>query len=138
MGHRRFRAAYDFLLLRSELSEVDRDIVDWWTEIQQREADQQLEMVQTLKQEREEDGEFPDDNIGNRIDGPDRNTSGNTSANRTRQNKNKSRGRGREQRGFTGRVVRIMVKENGQGQAKGSGQSRRRKRPGKRGAERTK
>jgi len=133
MGHRRFRAAYDFLLLRSELSEVDRDIVDWWTEIQQREADQQLEMVQTLKQEREEDGEFPDDNIGNRIDGPDRNTSGNTSANRTRQNKNKSRGRGRGQRGSQA-GGQNNGQGNGQGQAKGSGQSRRRKRPGKRGA----
>ena len=129
MGQRRFRAAYDFLLLRSELSEVDRDIVDWWTEIQEKDAEQQLEMVQTLKQEREEDSDYPDDNIGNRVDGPDRNTSGNTSNNSARQNKNKSRGRGRGQRN-TPNSGQANGQRGGQGQQpKGAGQSRRRKRP---------
>jgi poly(A) polymerase len=130
MGHRRFRAAYDFLLLRSELSEVDRDIVDWWTEIQEQDAEQQLEMVQTLKQELEEDSDYPDDNIGNRVDGPDRNTSGNTSNNRTRQNKNKSRSRGRGQRNAPN-GGQANGQRDGQGQQpKTAGQSRRRKRPG--------
>ncbi|MDG2089420.1 MAG: polynucleotide adenylyltransferase PcnB [Arenicellaceae bacterium] len=129
MGQRRFRAAYDFLLLRSELSEVDRDIVDWWTEIQEQDAEQQLEMVQTLKQEREEDSDYPDDNIGNRVDGPDRNTSGNTSNNSARQNKNKSRGRGRGRRN-TPNSGQANGQRGGQGQQpKGAGQSRRRKRP---------
>ena len=129
MGQRRFRAAYDFLLLRSELSEVDRDIVDWWTEIQEQDTEQQLEMVQTLKQEREEDSDYPDDNIGNRVDGPDRNTSGNTSNNSARQNKNKSRGRGRGQRN-TPNSGQANGQRGGQGQQpKGAGQSRRRKRP---------
>lgn len=130
MGQRRFRAAYDFLLLRSELSEVDRDIVDWWTEIQEQDAEQQLEMVQTLKQEREEDNDYPDDNIGNRVDGPDRNTSGNTSNNSARQNKNKSRSRGRGQRNAPNNG-QANGQRDGQGQQpKGAGQSRRRKRPG--------
>ncbi|MCL4147436.1 UNVERIFIED_CONTAM: hypothetical protein GTU68_065091, partial [Idotea baltica] len=35
LNNRRFRAAYDFLLLRSSLHEVDQDIADWWTEIQE-------------------------------------------------------------------------------------------------------
>ena len=122
MGHRRFRAAYDFLLLRSELSEVDRDIVDWWTVIQEQDGDRQLEMVQTLKEEREDDSDYPDDNIGNRIDGPDRNTSGNTTNNRSRQNRRNSRSR--RQRGAQG---------GGQGQSNSNGQNRRRNRSGSRG-----
>ena len=31
----RFRAAYDFLLLRSELGEADKALAQWWTEFQQ-------------------------------------------------------------------------------------------------------
>jgi poly(A) polymerase len=33
-AHPRFRAAYDFLLLRSGAGEVDRELADWWTEFQ--------------------------------------------------------------------------------------------------------
>jgi poly(A) polymerase len=41
LEHKRFRAAYDFLLLRAHCNEVDAEVADWWTEIQQREpADQ--------------------------------------------------------------------------------------------------
>jgi poly(A) polymerase len=32
--HPRFRAAYDFLLLRGEAGEVDQTLCDWWTEFQ--------------------------------------------------------------------------------------------------------
>lgn len=32
--HPRFRAAYDFLLLRSEAGEVDQELCDWWTNFQ--------------------------------------------------------------------------------------------------------
>ena len=35
LGHPKFRAAYDFLLLRAELQLVDQEIADWWTEIQE-------------------------------------------------------------------------------------------------------
>ena len=31
----RFRAAYDFLVLRSQLGEADKALAQWWTEFQQ-------------------------------------------------------------------------------------------------------
>ena len=34
LAHRRFRAAYDFLLLRAEIGEVPSALADWWTEAQ--------------------------------------------------------------------------------------------------------
>lgn len=33
-GHPRFRAAYDFLLLRAQAGEADQALADWWTEFQ--------------------------------------------------------------------------------------------------------
>ncbi|MDE2305310.1 MAG: polynucleotide adenylyltransferase PcnB [Gammaproteobacteria bacterium] len=34
LHHPRFRAAYDFLMLRVQVGAADREIADWWTEIQ--------------------------------------------------------------------------------------------------------
>ncbi len=34
ISHPRFRAAYDFLLLRASVGEVEQDIADWWTNYQ--------------------------------------------------------------------------------------------------------
>jgi poly(A) polymerase len=34
LEHKRFRAAYDFLLLRADCGEADRELADWWTEVQ--------------------------------------------------------------------------------------------------------
>lgn len=34
MAHPRFRAAYDFLLLRAEAGEEPQELADWWTELQ--------------------------------------------------------------------------------------------------------
>ena len=34
LQHRRFRAAYDLLVLRAELGDVPLDLADWWTRIQ--------------------------------------------------------------------------------------------------------
>ncbi len=34
MTHPRFRAAYDFLLLRAESGEADPELARWWTEFQ--------------------------------------------------------------------------------------------------------
>ena len=31
LGHARFRAGYDFMLLRAETGEIDASIADWWT-----------------------------------------------------------------------------------------------------------
>lgn len=41
LQHRRFRAAYDLLVLRSELGEVSPELVDWWTKIQTLSPDEQ-------------------------------------------------------------------------------------------------
>ncbi|HEX5418795.1 MAG TPA: polynucleotide adenylyltransferase PcnB [Gammaproteobacteria bacterium] len=35
LEHKRFRAAYDFLLLRSECGEAAQEVADWWTQIQE-------------------------------------------------------------------------------------------------------
>jgi poly(A) polymerase len=35
LEHPRFRAGYDFLLLRAELGEADTELADWWTEFQE-------------------------------------------------------------------------------------------------------
>jgi poly(A) polymerase len=34
LEHKRFRAAYDFLVLRSRCGEVEPELADWWTEVQ--------------------------------------------------------------------------------------------------------
>ena len=38
MEHPRFRAAYDFLVLRAEAGEADMDLAEWWTQLQAGEA----------------------------------------------------------------------------------------------------
>lgn len=44
ISERRFRAAYDFLLLRA-LEEELQELADWWTTIQEVDADERWEMV---------------------------------------------------------------------------------------------
>ncbi len=39
MAHPRFRAAYDFLVLRAEVGEADPELAEWWTKIQEVEGD---------------------------------------------------------------------------------------------------
>ncbi len=41
LEHKRFRAAYDFLVLRASGGEVDKETVDWWTELQSLPAEEQ-------------------------------------------------------------------------------------------------
>lgn len=36
LSHPRFRASYDFLLLRAAVGEVQQDLADWWTQFQER------------------------------------------------------------------------------------------------------
>jgi poly(A) polymerase len=43
--HPRFRAAYDFLLLRSESGEVDSEVADWWTRFQEVNTDERGQMT---------------------------------------------------------------------------------------------
>lgn len=40
LDHRRFRAAYDFMLLRSEVGQFSRETADFWTHVQTLPADQ--------------------------------------------------------------------------------------------------
>lgn len=46
LENRRFRAAYDFLLLREEIGEVSKDITDWWTEIQVKDFPERQAMIE--------------------------------------------------------------------------------------------
>jgi poly(A) polymerase len=41
----RFRAGYDFLLLRAESGEVDTELGEWWTDFQQANPDERAEML---------------------------------------------------------------------------------------------
>jgi poly(A) polymerase len=45
LEHPRFRAAYDFMLLRAESGEIDREIGDWWTRFYDAAADERNEMT---------------------------------------------------------------------------------------------
>ena len=59
MNDRRFRAAYDFMLLRAELNEVDQEIADWWTDIQEMDEMGKKSMVAELKNS--DDGDDDDE-----------------------------------------------------------------------------
>jgi poly(A) polymerase len=45
MEHPRFRAAYDFLLLRAESGEVEAELADWWTRFQDAGEDERAAML---------------------------------------------------------------------------------------------
>jgi poly(A) polymerase len=49
VDHRRFRAAYDFLLLREQAGEDIGDLGDWWTQFQELPLEQRLEQVASGK-----------------------------------------------------------------------------------------
>jgi poly(A) polymerase len=49
LNHPRFRAAYDFLLLRAAAGEVDAELAKWWTDIQSASADERVERVESLE-----------------------------------------------------------------------------------------
>lgn len=48
MAHPRFRAAYDFLLLRAESGEADPELAQWWTDFQLADADARDQMTQQV------------------------------------------------------------------------------------------
>ena len=50
LSHRRFRAAYDFLLLRAGTGEVSDALADWWTKIQEMAPADVQRMIQGLEQ----------------------------------------------------------------------------------------
>jgi poly(A) polymerase len=43
LEHRRFRAAYDFMMLRAEVGEVDESTAQFWTGVQNQDAEQRLQ-----------------------------------------------------------------------------------------------
>jgi poly(A) polymerase len=45
LQHKRFRAAYDFLLLRATVGEVDQETIAWWTELQALPPEEQSKKV---------------------------------------------------------------------------------------------
>ncbi len=45
LAHPRFRAAYDFLLLRSESGEADPDLARWWTRVQEVDESERRKMI---------------------------------------------------------------------------------------------
>jgi|TARA_Y100000310_G_scaffold269721_1_gene283116 poly(A) polymerase len=49
LSHKRFRAAYDFLLLREMAGEDLGDLGNWWTEFQQQDAKGQKKMLASLQ-----------------------------------------------------------------------------------------
>lgn len=46
LEHKRFRAAYDFLVLRSRCGEVDTELADWWTKIQDADDDSKRDALE--------------------------------------------------------------------------------------------
>ena len=41
----RFRAGYDFLVLRAQAGELDMEVADWWTRFQNVDGDKRAEML---------------------------------------------------------------------------------------------
>jgi poly(A) polymerase len=46
LDHPRFRAAYDFLLLRAAAGEVEQEVADWWTKVQTMSVEERTAMVE--------------------------------------------------------------------------------------------
>jgi len=49
ISHPRFRAAYDFLLLRAESGDVERELADWWTQLQAANTEQKHALLNTSR-----------------------------------------------------------------------------------------
>ena len=47
LGHPRFRAAYDFLLLRADSGEAEPALAEWWTRFQQENEEERQKMVKS-------------------------------------------------------------------------------------------
>ncbi|NEX21914.1 polynucleotide adenylyltransferase PcnB [Thiorhodococcus mannitoliphagus] len=50
--HPRFRAAYDFLLLRAEAGEVDSELAEWWTRFQDASSQERASMTDSARPRR--------------------------------------------------------------------------------------
>ena len=52
LNHPRFRAAYDFLLLREEAARDSQGIGDWWTPFQKVNRPSKIELLKSLRESR--------------------------------------------------------------------------------------
>jgi poly(A) polymerase len=52
LSHQRFRAAYDFLLLRAESGEADQELAKWWTEFQELNQDERNRLTKANRPRR--------------------------------------------------------------------------------------
>lgn len=59
LQHPRFRAAYDFLLLRAQVGVADPELAKWWTDIQVLPQEERLAIVQARPPEPAADGAAP-------------------------------------------------------------------------------
>ena len=129
LNNRRFRAAYDFLLLRTLVHEVDEEISEWWTEIQEVDDAEREEMIIELgkiyKGERQKDhrSNDPDGNSidGNTVDGNSINYNSNSYGG-DNANGGQSQNRSRNSRSGQGRKKKTQHKKNSHG-----GRGRRKK-----------
>jgi poly(A) polymerase len=49
LEHPRFRAGYDLLLLRSEFGLASRELVQWWTRLQEVSPEERAQMAEALE-----------------------------------------------------------------------------------------
>ena len=52
LNHPRFRAAYDFLLLREEAARDSQGMGNWWTQFQQINRSGKIELLKSLRESR--------------------------------------------------------------------------------------
>ena len=56
LEHQRFRAAYDFLMLRATCGEFDRETAAWWTDIQTMPDEERNQLLNVKRQGRRRRG----------------------------------------------------------------------------------
>ena len=62
--HPRFRAAYDFLLLRAESGEIESEVAEWWTKYQEVDEEQRAKMARPAQPRRRRRRRKPRSNPG--------------------------------------------------------------------------
>jgi poly(A) polymerase len=66
LQHPRFRAAYDFLLVRAQAGAADPELAEWWTQVQSLPQEERVKMVQARPAETLPDGATPAPAAGRR------------------------------------------------------------------------
>jgi len=66
LQHPRFRAAYDFLLVRAQAGAADPELAEWWTQVQSLPQEERVKMVQARPAETFPDGATPAPAAGRR------------------------------------------------------------------------